>query len=176
MADPPREEYLERRYRERMSASDLVSFRVRIRETDLLVLAQHDLSQEARRAARRARTTLEAWIEGCPEFARTLAPLPCPPYAPRLVRDMCAAAQAARVGPMAAVAGAIAEFVARELEPHSPEVIVENGGDAYLMGSRERVAAVFAGWSPLSTASRSSCPVIASRSRYAPPPPPWGRR
>jgi hypothetical protein len=150
MADT-REEYVDRTYRNRMAAPDLVAFRVQIRETDLYILAQRDLTAEATRVARRARATIEAWIESNPEFATTLEPLPCPPDAPRIIREMCAAADAAGVGPMASVAGAIAEAVARALAPKSPEVIVENGGDTYLMGNRERVAAVLAGKSPLSS-------------------------
>ena len=49
------------------------------------------------------------------------------PAAPSLVQQMLRAGQAANVGPMAAVAGAIAEFVGEALA--SPEVIIENGGD-----------------------------------------------
>lgn len=44
---------------------------------------------------------------------------------------------------MAAVAGAIAEFVAEGLG--SPEVIIENGGDLYLKIKRTRTIALFAG-------------------------------
>lgn len=51
---------------------------------------------------------------------------------------------------MAAVAGAVAEAVARGLEPRSAEVIVENGGDLYLIGSRQRTVLLQAGDSPLS--------------------------
>ncbi len=58
---------------------------------------------------------------------------------------MAAAAYVAGVGPMAAVAGAVAEAVARVLEPLSPEVSVENGGDIFVMGARERVVGLWAG-------------------------------
>jgi hypothetical protein len=51
---------------------------------------------------------------------------------------------------MAAVAGAMAEFVGRDLLPESPEVIVENGGDLFLLSARELKIAIFAGPSPLS--------------------------
>jgi len=54
------------------------------------------------------------------------------------------------VGPMAAVAGAIAEYVGRELLEFSPEIIVENGGDIFLACSRETRVGIFAGNSPLS--------------------------
>ena len=63
---------------------------------------------------------------------------------------MLEAADKARVGPMASVAGAIAECVGSELLGFSPEVIVENGGDIYLRSLRKRVIGIFAGSSPLS--------------------------
>jgi ApbE superfamily uncharacterized protein (UPF0280 family) len=145
-----REEYVDRTYRASMKADDLVAFSVKIEQTDLYVLAERDLAQETTRAARRARATIEAWIEGQPDFARAMAPVHCPADAPGLIRRMCEAARAAGVGPMAAVAGAIAESVARGLAPVSPNVIVENGGDVFIMGTRNRVAGIFAGGSPLS--------------------------
>jgi ApbE superfamily uncharacterized protein (UPF0280 family) len=51
---------------------------------------------------------------------------------------------------MAAVAGAIAERVARALSERSAEVIVENGGDVYVVGRTARRVLVTAGDSPLS--------------------------
>jgi len=55
----------------------------------------------------------------------------------------------ADTGPMAAVAGAIAEAVARDLTAHSSQVVVENGGDLFIISGRERLVAVHAGRSPL---------------------------
>jgi ApbE superfamily uncharacterized protein (UPF0280 family) len=63
---------------------------------------------------------------------------------------MTAAGAAAGVGPMAAVAGAIAEAVGRGLLAHSNEVVVENGGDIFLQTDEPALAAVYAGTSPLS--------------------------
>jgi ApbE superfamily uncharacterized protein (UPF0280 family) len=54
------------------------------------------------------------------------------------------------VGPMAAVAGAIAEWVSKDLLKLSREVIIENGGDIYLTTSQERTIGIYAGSSPLS--------------------------
>jgi hypothetical protein len=51
---------------------------------------------------------------------------------------------------MASVAGAIAEFVGRDLTAFSEEVICENGGDIFIASSKERIVGVFAGKSPLS--------------------------
>jgi hypothetical protein len=50
---------------------------------------------------------------------------------------------------MAAVAGAIAEAVGKDLLAFSPEVIVENGGDIFLKISRKRLVGICAGQSSL---------------------------
>jgi hypothetical protein len=63
---------------------------------------------------------------------------------------MIRAGNAAGVGPMAAVAGAVAEGVGRCLLEHSRQVVVENGGDIFLKTGRPAVVGLFAGHSPLS--------------------------
>ena len=64
---------------------------------------------------------------------------------------MLEAAKEAGVGPMAAVAGGIAECVGRGLlEAGHKEIIVENGGDIFLSRSIGLTVSVFAGQSPLS--------------------------
>jgi len=68
--------------------------------------------------------------------------------APKIVREMANSAQKVGVGPMAAVAGAIAEGVGRELIEFSPEVIVENGGDIFLKILKRRLVGVYAANSP----------------------------
>ena len=72
------------------------------------------------------------------------------PFAPPLVQAMLQAAAACNVGPMASVAGAVADFVGSELLKHSGEVIVENGGDIFFKISRSITVGIFAGASPLS--------------------------
>ena len=54
------------------------------------------------------------------------------------------------VGPMAAVAGALAERVGRDLLARTDEIIVENGGDIFIKTLHPLTVAVFAGRSPLS--------------------------
>ncbi len=93
---------------------------------------------------------MEDYIERHPIFLTSLEPIPIGEDAPQIARQMAEAAQAAGVGPMAAVAGAIAEFVGNELLAFSPEIIVENGGDIYLKSLRKRVVGIYAGKSSLS--------------------------
>jgi len=139
-----------RTYRTRMGREGLVGFRVAVRETDLMILAQRDLAAEARGLVIQERQQLEAYIQQHPDFATTLAPFPPDLYAPPLVRDMLRAGAAAGVGPMAAVAGAIAARVGQALLAFTDEVIVENGGDIFMHLHRPATVSLFAGRSPLS--------------------------
>ncbi len=142
--------YEERTYRNLVKTDDLVKFEVVVQETDLLVRAERDLSKEARESVLKYRLQIEAYIDSNSEFQRSLIPLQDDPFAPEIVREMIRTSQRAHVGPMAAVAGAIAEAVSKDLLKLSKEVIVENGGDIFLATSKERTIGIYAGSSPLS--------------------------
>jgi uncharacterized protein len=141
--------YEERTYRNLVKTDDLVNVEVIIKETDLFVRAKRDLSRETREAVFKYRYQLETYIALNPEFLESLVPLKENPHAPEIVQEMIRASRLANVGPMAAVAGAMAEFVSMDLLPFSDEVIVENGGDIYLATKSERTIGVYAGRSPL---------------------------
>jgi len=142
--------YRERTYRNRLSSHGLTSFHVQVRETDLYLAAQTDLTEAAYDLVRRYRSHLENYIRFHPEFRGSLQPLPEDPMAPEIVKLMQSAGKRAGVGPMAAVAGAMSEMVGRGLLKESAEVIVENGGDIYLDCQRDLHVGIFAGKSPLS--------------------------
>jgi hypothetical protein len=129
-------------YRDEMAPPGLIRSDVTIGQSDLAVFAPRDVCAEATRVLQEARRELLSYIQIDPVFARALRPVLPLPGAPRLVEKMIAAGAAAGVGPMAAVAGAIAEIVARGLLQVSDEVIVENGGDIYLVPRRVRRIAV----------------------------------
>jgi ApbE superfamily uncharacterized protein (UPF0280 family) len=141
--------YDERTYRKLFGGS-LKYFRVAEEQSDLAIGARMMLERQARKALLEARACVKAEIALNPEFLTSLEPLPPRPGAPEAVSSMYLAARAAGVGPMATVAGAVAQYVGRALLKHSPEVIVENGGDIYLASETERRVAIFAGDSPLS--------------------------
>ena len=142
--------YEKRIYRNLVKTDDLVKFEVMVKETDLLVRAERDLSRETRESVLKYRHQLETYIAMKSEFEKSLVPLKDDPYASEIVQEMIQTSQRAHVGPMAAVAGAIAEFVSKDLLTLSKEVIVENGGDIYLATSKERTIGIYAGDSPLS--------------------------
>jgi len=121
------------------------SFQVKYRETDLWIRARTNLEREAMQAVLSCRLQLEQYIASHGDFLRSLEPLPEDPLAPPLVRLMLRAGAAAGVGPMASVAGAIAQAVGVSIAPLSDSVIVENGGDCYLHMQQETVVGIFAG-------------------------------
>jgi len=142
--------YNEREYRT-LQQSGLVSSYVRMAETDLHILAPLQVGDDALRLVSEFRLQIEEYIRSHPSFGSSLTPLPLSPSAPLIVREMLTAGRRAGVGPMAAVAGAIAEGVGQALQRGGVgELIVENGGDIFLARNRQCTVAVFAGESPLS--------------------------
>jgi ApbE superfamily uncharacterized protein (UPF0280 family) len=141
--------YQPRNYRHWVKDKGLVGFNVVVKETDLYIRARSELKRQALKSVTKYRGQLEKYIERHPDFLSALEPLAVGEDAPSIVTEMAEAAEKASVGPMAAVAGAIAEFVGRELLEASPEIIVENGGDIYLKSSSDRLIGIYAGKSPL---------------------------
>jgi ApbE superfamily uncharacterized protein (UPF0280 family) len=142
--------YEPRIYRNRIHGSDLVSFNVTLKETDLYIRARKNLKSKAERLVGKYRGILEKYIERDPGFLTSTKPYNVNENSPLIVRDMAKSAAVAGVGPMAAVAGAIAEYVGKELLDYSPEIIVENGGDIFLKSKEKRTISIYAGKSPLS--------------------------
>ncbi|MHB1350786.1 MAG: UPF0280 family protein [Desulfobulbus sp.] len=144
------ESYQERTYRT-LERSGLVSTYVRMVETDLHILAPLEVEDEALRLVAEVRRQVEGYIRKAPLFLDSLVPLPRDPAAPQAVQEMLAAGMAAGVGPMAAVAGTIAEAVGLGLQRAGIEdLLVENGGDIFMARKQACTVAVFAGASPLS--------------------------
>lgn len=143
------EVYQPKNYRHWIDGADLVPFSVTIKETDLYIRASSDLHRKTLRIAQKYRYQIEGYIKKSPAFQSSLEPLSMPEYTPGIVKEMIRAGNEAGVGPMAAVAGAIAEAVGKELLTYSPEIIVENGGDIFLKTLRKRTVGIYAGGSPL---------------------------
>ena len=100
---------------------------------------------------RRQRLALEAYISRHPDFAAALEPLALLSEAPEVARRMQAASAATGVGPMAAVAGAMAQLaVEAAVAAGAGEGIVENGGDIFLFSPETVTVALYAGKNPLS--------------------------
>jgi len=140
----------ERTYRNLVDTEKLKTFQVVVQETDLLVHAAGKLMQETRELVLEHRGYVEAYIKSYPDFMTTLNPWRHAGPTPNIISDMINAGTRAGVGPMAAIAGAIAENVGLGLLDFTDQVIVENGGDLFIKINTPVTVGIFAGASPLS--------------------------
>ncbi len=126
-----------RLYRRYLTGSRFFPFNVKVKETDLWIAVNSkaysaELQSLTETAILKIRHPLEQYLQHNPQIASALKPCLVEPDAPPLLLEMVRAGNLAGVGPMAAVAGAIAEAVGSYLLKLAEEVIVENGGDLFI--------------------------------------------
>ncbi len=137
--------YEERAYRNWVSSPDIAKFEVISKETDLLIQAETDLTDQATKIVEKLRSQIEEYIKKDPDFQTSLKPYKVAAQAPLIVKDMAKFTSLVDVGPFASVAGAIAEYTGNTLLKYSKQIIVENGGDIFIKSSKDRSIGVFAG-------------------------------
>ncbi|HZK10851.1 MAG TPA: UPF0280 family protein, partial [Atribacterota bacterium] len=103
-------EYKERKYRNLIEEKDLISFQIKEEESDLFIRTNQELIFYARQMILHFRRQIENYIDSHPLFKSTLLPYSQDKKAPEIVKSMIHTAALCGVGPMASVAGAIAEF------------------------------------------------------------------
>ncbi len=140
----------ERIYRSLINKGNLISYNVKISESDLFISSDTNLAAAAEKSLIQHRHSLETYIQNRPEFRTSLLPFPEDDLAPPIVRDMIARSKICGVGPMASVAGAVSEFVGYDLLGQTENIIIENGGDIFIRSKNKLTVAVYAGESTLS--------------------------
>ena len=146
-------EYRERSYRSRFSSDERRWFCVKFLESDLWIgvdSGSYRASMEADTYAMLVdlRRQMDAYLLMDPQYKAALTPYDAGLEAPNILKEMSRVSHKTGIGPMSAVAGAVAKKVAEFLGPK--EVIVENGGDIYAQAASDMDISVFAGQSPLS--------------------------
>lgn len=141
------EKYQRRFYRDWVSPADLHLTQVSLRETDLQVLTDKPVDKNyLKEKMRLYRWDIENYIHKENKFVTALKPLEVELNAPLIVREMARQARKANVGPMAAVAGAIAQFLGNDLlKKGYKDVIIENGGDIFLKSTKLRLLKIYSG-------------------------------
>ena len=122
-----------------------------LKETQCTILSDRQQAiQAAIESIKRNRQELELYVRANPEFLYTLTPIAVPEK-PLVVNLMAIAAQKAAVGPMAAVAGALADLAIEDMKREGCQVaVVEDGGEIAAVSNRPIDVAVAAGEEPLS--------------------------
>ena len=137
-------EYTQRFYRRWQNPPGLHFFSVHYRETDLAIYAAQDLSHRAYELVKQYRKHIEDTIKKHPEFKTSLSPVNIT-SSHSIINEMLEKATLTGVGPMAGVAGAMAEYVGKELLSSTNEIIIENGGDIFIKTLKDRTVLVYAG-------------------------------
>lgn len=178
--------YSRRFYRDSLDTGRFTSLVLAYRESDLWIGwnkkgAAKELGDQLAAAAYQqlvaCHTELQNIIERSPAFLHSETALKdCTPEG-CLTHQMIKASRAANVGPMAAVAGAIAEQTGHHLKESFDldEIIVENGGDIWFSLHEELRVMVYAGLSSLSNRfslciknDLDSCGLACSSGRIGP--------
>jgi len=142
--------YKDKHYRSLIKEDFLKPYQIKVSETDLYIRTDTDLSDKVLRSVIKHRNFIEEYIKKRPDFLSSLTPLGEDSRAPEIVREMLKFTKIAHVGPMASVAGALAECVGFDLLKYSENAIVENGGDVFIRTNKALRVGIFAADSPLS--------------------------
>ena len=137
--------YQERTYRSLIAVDDLVTSRVCAGESDLLILANQDVTQPGRGFLLEVRNDLESYIRRDPTFLTSRVAHRPLHNAPWIVIHMAEVSSYYNIGPMAAVAGAVADCVGQQLVKSQTDVIIENGGDIFVHTRKPIVFTLYAG-------------------------------
>ncbi|MHA2005401.1 MAG: UPF0280 family protein [Candidatus Thorarchaeota archaeon] len=119
---------------------------LRIGETIANVVTDEAFFEIAETAVKEARKDIIEYIRLDPHFQFSMDPIGVPGHAPEIVKRMAAAGQRVGVGPMAAVAGAIAQCAVEAMvDRGATHVLFDNGGDIALYLDRPAVVGIYSG-------------------------------
>jgi ApbE superfamily uncharacterized protein (UPF0280 family) len=144
-----------------------------LRETIATILADdQSVIDAACEGIRTARHEIERYILSDPFFEMSYEPVVVK-EAPDIIQKMADAAEKAKVGPMAAVAGAVAYAGVRAAQNAGAlYCIIDNGGDIAMISDRPVRVGLYAGRSPLSGRYAFSIPLWKKCTAYVHPPQP----
>ena len=123
----------------------LIGWTVSYRETDLFIRSAQPHYDYSLSVIKQLRQCLDRYIAKDPSFYSSLTPVLVDAEAPDVIQQMADCAQLAKVGPMAAVAGIVAQHLGLALLNKVDEVMVENGGDIFLATKYDCIIGLYAG-------------------------------
>ncbi|HWD71480.1 MAG TPA: hypothetical protein VG779_03040 [Actinomycetota bacterium] len=127
---------------DRLRSDNLAFFDLQVGTLQLRVGAADNIRDQARIVALKHWEQLEAYVAGHSSFKTSFVPQPVGPGAPPVVRAMGDAAEAAGVGPMVTLPGAMAEAIARDLSSQVREIVVSTEGDTFSVHRRAQTFVV----------------------------------
>jgi ApbE superfamily uncharacterized protein (UPF0280 family) len=119
---------------------------LQIGETIATLVAHSKYVPLAEQAVQEVREQIETYISQDPSFGTSHEPVEVEPTAPTIIQRMAKTGHQVGVGPMASVAGAIAEYVVERLvAAGASHAIFDNGGDIAMYLEHPIVAGIYTG-------------------------------
>lgn len=119
---------------------------LQIGETIATVIVDGKYIQLAEKAMFEARELIRSYIEQNPRFGTSHSPIDVEEEAPQIIQKMATAGKRVGVGPMASVAGAVAEYVVERLVADGAQhVLFDNGGDIAMYLDHPIIAGIYTG-------------------------------
>lgn len=143
--------YQRRFYRDWVKDKKLHITQIIAKETDIRITADKEIDRHfVEERVGSYRWDIERYIERDHRFLTSLRPLSVELNSPSIIKEMADKSKEANVGPMSTVAGAICEFLGRDLlKKGYKDVIIENGGDIFLKTRKVRLVGIYSGRSKL---------------------------
>lgn len=134
-----------------MKTKNLFKKTFQFKETNCTIIADNENAiNKAISSIKHHRTQLEKYVQEHPKFLYSLQPI-LVKNGPRIAQLMADASEKANVGPMAAVAGVLADLAVKDMLLAESEVaVVENGGEVSAVSNQPIDIVLSAGDSPLS--------------------------
>ncbi len=130
-------------YRNKVSYKQKYNWRILYKYSDILVNSDKDISLNIERLIKKIYRILGSHIRENPSFQRSLSPVKSKSWYHPVIKKMCDKSVVFNVGPMAAVAGAVCDYLASGLKNSCRYLIIENGGDIYIKSNKDIVVGVY---------------------------------
>jgi len=117
------------------------------KETIATIIAEKDAYIEAaKKEIRKRRNEIEQFIQKDKSFEVSLKPYNYSEKDPEIIKKMCESSEKLNVGPMATVAGVIAEYAVKAMiSKGAKHAIVDNGGDIAIFTNRTINVGIYTG-------------------------------
>ena len=119
-------------YRSAVKNNDYPGWLISYRHSDIYISSDIDIGSKITAYLEEVYRELETHIKKNPGFFKSLSPVAAKSYYPEIIKKMCEFSQKFNVGPMAAVAGAVNDYLAGHLLNRCSRLIIENGGDLFI--------------------------------------------
>ncbi|MFO7928435.1 MAG: UPF0280 family protein [Candidatus Humimicrobiaceae bacterium] len=124
-------------YRRRLKGLVPYNWHIVYKHSDLFVSCSKDLLSKIVKQLRDFYVVIEEVIKTSPNFQKSLMPVKENKDYPKIINEMIRKSRNFNVGPMASVAGAVCDYIGRNLSGKCSTLLIENGGDVFIKSIKD---------------------------------------